>query len=130
MVRVGVGVGSCSVDVGVGVVASTSSSDVAVNSACTFRYSTMTRNSLLPLYVSTSSPLRDRIICGYPVTLVSLQLRPGRCQQGEGGRAVDTPVDGAVYLGEACAWVALSLETVNDIVSGGLKVTTVAKNVR
>ena len=85
-VSAGVGVGSCSVDV-VGVVISTSSSDVAVGSAWMFRYS---RNSLSPLYGSTSSPLRYSIICRHPVTLFSLQMS-GQCRRDEGGQGVDAP---------------------------------------
>ena len=34
---------------------------------------------------------------------------------------MDAPIDGAVYLGEAYAWVALGLERVNDIVPDGLR---------
>ena len=57
--------------VSVGIVTSTLLTNVAVDLACVFRYSTMTLNSLLPLYASTSSLLLYRIRVFYDTVLIA-----------------------------------------------------------
>ena len=57
--------------VSVGIVTSTLLTNVAVDLECVFRYSTMTLNSLLPLYASTSLLLLYRIRVFYDTVLIA-----------------------------------------------------------